>query len=481
MKIQRTAALPVALVLTSLAGLVIAPGMIQRRVDAISSDISHVLDPARTTVTRILGALSLGVAATRGFLLTGHPDYAAAGRQAQDERARAHAELESLIERLPAAPPLRAELSRMDETIRSADANVDRLFSGELTPAGYLTVLPAQQTRFEVTTAAAQRIDELLAMEIGLRRDSIRTLDRIRVAMTAAFVLVAFCAVVLVARNERRYRIMARRMEDAAEERGRLLKAESLARMESETARRESQHRRAELERVMDSRAALIRGFSHDVKNPLNAAAGYLQLLGEGVVGPLTEKQKQSVDRAGRSLGAALKLIEDLLSLARAETIEVDRKPTDVRMVVNEVAQAALGQVQLKNLSLSLELPAEFPTIDTDPTRVRQVLANLVSNAVKYTTSGGMTLRTACRRSGDRTWAVVDVVDTGPGIPKEQQPMVFDEFRRLSAERSTSGAGIGLAISQRLAHLLGGRITVESKPGSGSTFSFWLPIQNDQP
>jgi signal transduction histidine kinase len=118
-------------------------------------------------------------------------------------------------------------------------------------------------------------------------------------------------------------------------------------------------------------------------------------------------------------------------------------------------------------------------TIESDATRVRQILANLVANAVKYTERGGITFRVGAHERDGKTWAVVDVADTGPGIPEDEHPMLFDEFQRLGTARRTTGAGIGLAISQRIAEALGGRITVRSSPGHGSVFSLWLPLERD--
>jgi signal transduction histidine kinase len=211
----------------------------------------------------------------------------------------------------------------------------------------------------------------------------------------------------------------------------------------------------------------------------LAAAAGHLQLLREEVFVPLSDKQKESVDRAGRSLTAALKLVEDVLNLARAEAIQIEKLTVDIRALVKDMAQATLAQAEMKKLSVSLDLPGEFPAIQTDPTRVRQVLANLISNALKYTSNGGIRMSVAARRRDAREWAVVDVADTGPGIPMDQQPLLFDEFQRLGAWCETSGAGLGLAISQRIARTLGGHITVESEPGHGSVFSLWLPADID--
>jgi signal transduction histidine kinase len=477
MKTRQKAAVPAALVLVSLMGLAIVPLMMQRRVERLSVEMSDIADPARAAVTRLQHALSMGMAATRGFLLTGDRSYASARRKAYDNRAQAYAELASTTQQLGLRSELHRELLRMNETLVATDALVEKLFSGEISRERYVEELPRQQRDFEVVVGAAGRIDELLAEEIATRRTAIRTVDTYRILVTTLLVLMALAATLAVARLARRYREVAIQLERAADEREQLLHAERRARVESDRAREEAELRKAELERVTSSRAALIRGFSHDVRNPLGAAAGHLQLLGREVVGPLTDRQRQSVDRANRSLRAALSLIEDLLNLARAETIGVDNQSVDLRGIVCEMAEATRAQAEMKGLSVAEELPSDFPEIETDPTRVRQVLANLLSNAVKYTERGGITLRVLRRDRDGRTWAVVDVADTGHGIPEDEQARVFEEFHRLEAGQGAGGTGIGLAISQQIAATLGGRINLESTPGAGSIFSLWLPLQ----
>lgn len=273
--------------------------------------------------------------------------------------------------------------------------------------------------------------------------------------------------------------IELRRIES---ERMRLLDAERESRTESES-------RRLELERVTESRARLMRGFSHDVKNPLGAADGFLQLMEQGVLDNLTPKQSEGVARARRAIGDALHLIGDLLSIARAEagTIEIERVPMDLLATLRSAAEYAQVRAATKGLTLEVLLPGELPTIESDPDRIRQVLGNLLSNAVKYTERGGITI-TAELREGEAErgrgeapapgrWIAIAVTDTGPGIPEEQQRLIFREFGRLEVEGGEEGQGIGLFIARRIAQALGGEITVQSEVGRGSTFTLWLPLE----
>ncbi|MGH9456097.1 MAG: PAS domain-containing sensor histidine kinase [Thermoanaerobaculia bacterium] len=259
---------------------------------------------------------------------------------------------------------------------------------------------------------------------------------------------------------------------EAAAERERLLERERQARSEADRERRN-------LEGVTESRARLMRGFTHDVKNPIGAADGNAQLLEGGMFGELSEGPRDSVQRIRHSLRASLRLIEDLLDLAQAEAgqIRFERASTDVGQAARDVAKEFEAQASAAGLALDVRAPDDLHT-DTDPTRLRQILANLLSNAVKYTPQGRVTVDADARRDGDAPrpgeWIVVSVTDTGPGIPADKREQIFLEFTRLEPE-AQPGSGVGLAISRRIARLLGGDITVESEIGGGSTFTLWLP------
>ena len=264
-------------------------------------------------------------------------------------------------------------------------------------------------------------------------------------------------------------------------ERERLLQRETEARRASEEATAAAEARRQEVDRVTESRTRLIRGFTHDVKNPLGAADGFLALLEDGALGELNPKQADGVHRIRRSVKAALGLIGHLLDLARAEAgqLEIHREEIDVRATAKEVGEDFRADAASRGLELELEEAGADPlTISSDHARVRQILSNLVSNAVKYTPRGGSVhLRVERRQkpgASDREWVAIDVADNGPGISPEQQETLFHEFSRFDAA-GVQGSGIGLAISQRIARALDAEITVKSADGEGSTFTLWLP------
>lgn len=237
---------------------------------------------------------------------------------------------------------------------------------------------------------------------------------------------------------------------------------------------------------IADSHDRFLRGFTHDVKNPLGVADGSLSLLEMGVSGELTPAQMEHVARARRSIQTALNLVVQLLEIQRATSgqLDVSRSPMIVGDVLHECVEDFRAQAASKQQDLALQAwPDDHGlVIDSDRPRVRQILANLLSNAVKYTAPGG-SIRVSARIADEREldpprrgqWLAIEVTDTGFGISAEKTRLLFDEFTRF-APTTAEGTGIGLAISQHLARALGGWITVRSTVGVGSTFTLWLPV-----
>lgn len=247
----------------------------------------------------------------------------------------------------------------------------------------------------------------------------------------------------------------------------------------------QSESARHEVERVMESRTRLIRGFTHDLKNPLGAADGFLELLEMDLKGELSPEQRAGVARSRASIRTALGLIRDLVELARAEAgeIRLSIAPIDMRDLVLTIADEYRAQAEAAELTLVAEVDDGMPVVLSDRARITQVLGNLLSNAVKYTPAGGRVTIHARRcapprdvaRGASGPWICVDVADTGPGIPPDQRAAIFEEFTRLEPT-TVQGAGLGLPISRRIARVLQGDVTVESEVGRGSTFTLWLPV-----
>ncbi|MEX2180336.1 MAG: PAS domain-containing sensor histidine kinase [Gemmatimonadaceae bacterium] len=239
--------------------------------------------------------------------------------------------------------------------------------------------------------------------------------------------------------------------------------------------------------RIVASHQQLVRGFTHDVKNPLGAADGYLSLLEMGVYGDVNPEQAESLGRVRRSIKTALRLAAQLLEIEQAEAgrITIERASVDLAEVTRDTVGEFRASANAKRLTLEVLPPRAEDSLVllTDAARVRQILANLVSNAVKYTPPDGhITVRAHVADDAEAPWLghwmAITVADNGPGIPPERQGSLFREFTRFDPG-ATEGSGIGLAISQQLATALGATIALTSVPGEGSTFTLWLPGDDD--
>ncbi len=249
---------------------------------------------------------------------------------------------------------------------------------------------------------------------------------------------------------------------------------------ESERQRTAAEVARAEAEAANRAKADFLASMSHELRTPLNAIGGYVDLLDLGIHGPVTEAQRAALARAKTAQHHLLTLINDVLAFARVEAGHLDLVLRSLRAcdLLAGVEPLVAPLAEAKGTALSV--------VDCDPTlrlmgdeeRVRQILLNLVGNAIKFTQTGGWVALT-CERAATREGARVDVRvrDNGPGIPLEKQESIFDPFvqvdRRLSNPRE--GVGLGLAISRDLARAMGGELSVESTPGEGSTFILRLP------
>ena len=271
--------------------------------------------------------------------------------------------------------------------------------------------------------------------------------------------------------------------------------------------------RTAELERLYQEvarsnrmKSEFLANISHELRTPLNAIVGFVEMLREGVYGDMTPRQALPVDRIAASATHLRQLVDRLLDIAKiaAGRLEVQVEPVVLRAFVLNIASEMESLASERDLSLTISVPPTLPRILTDQTHLRQILINLIGNAVKYTPSGGIQVRATRVAVGveDKTkaeenvatpgppppggtgeWVALMVTDTGVGIAEADQERIFDEFEQVNAGPRTDsarrGTGLGLAISRRLARLLGGDITVSSRPGGGSTFTVWLPLSGE--
>jgi signal transduction histidine kinase len=214
---------------------------------------------------------------------------------------------------------------------------------------------------------------------------------------------------------------------------------------------------------------------SHELRTPINATLGYTELLSLGLRGPVTETQREDLERIRVSQQYLLGIITDLLNYSRMEAgqMDYDLSPVPVRTIVDAVTPMVEPQARKKGLTLERIACDDALVVQVDRTKGEQVLLNLLSNAVKFTPDGGR-VTVGCT-AGEGT-VTISVVDTGPGIPPDKQEAIFEPFVQLGRSRTSSheGTGLGLAISRDLARAMGGDVTVESTPGQGATFAFVL-------
>ena len=232
-----------------------------------------------------------------------------------------------------------------------------------------------------------------------------------------------------------------------------------------------------DLEAASQYKSEFLANMSHELRTPLNSSLILSKLLADNKTGNLTDKQvkyAQTILAAGNDL---LRLINDILDLAKIEAGQatVSPEPVALARTLQALVEPMRPLAEEKSLALHCVVEAGVPeNLHTDPQRLGQVLKNLLSNAIKFTSQGDITLRVSTPASGMVAFAVSD---TGIGIPVHQQELIFDAFRQAdgSTHRKYGGTGLGLSISRDLAHLLGGGLTVHSTPGAGSTFTLAIP------
>jgi two-component system phosphate regulon sensor histidine kinase PhoR len=230
-----------------------------------------------------------------------------------------------------------------------------------------------------------------------------------------------------------------------------------------------------ELRNLQTTRRELIGNISHEFRTPLAAIKVMVETLRDGAVDE-KEAARDFLTRVDSEVDRLTQLVAELTELSRIETgkAELKKEPVDINRLVEEVIGQLNPQAERQRLSISKEFAADLPVVPADKDRVRQVIANLVHNAIKFTPAEGRITITTKTLEGS---VVVDIADTGIGIPEEDLPHVFERFYKGDRARSGAGTGMGLAIAKHVVEAHGGNIWVESEEGKGSTFGFSLPLQ----
>jgi PAS domain S-box-containing protein len=233
------------------------------------------------------------------------------------------------------------------------------------------------------------------------------------------------------------------------------------------------------LEQASALKSQFLANMSHEFRTPLNAILGYTHMLLHGVTGPVSEQQRKSLTRIDSNSQHLLALINDILDITR---IEAGRMPLnlssfEVPELVNEVMSELEPIIRRSSLRVTARMAKTLRPIKSDRQKVKQIVLNLLSNALKFTPAGAVTI--AASYDERKRWVAISVQDTGVGIAREDQAKVFEDFRQLDASptRGYGGTGLGLSICRRLAQMLGGTIELNSDVNRGSTFILRLPVR----
>jgi signal transduction histidine kinase len=238
----------------------------------------------------------------------------------------------------------------------------------------------------------------------------------------------------------------------------------------------------AELRNESALRTQFLSNISHDLRTPLTAIITHAEVLRDGMVGAVNERQRESLSgiiNGGRQL---LEMVGEILTYARAAADQVALAPSEfsIASVVEQVVRVSEPLAARKEHHLTVEVEHELPVVHADREKVAHVIANLLSNAIDFTPPGGRVWITVRRAAGERGPALlVEVGDTGIGIAPEHHELVFREFAQVdaTASRSHHGTGLGLSIARKFVELHGGRIWLESAVGAGSRFYFTVPFR----
>jgi signal transduction histidine kinase len=399
----------------------------------------------------------------KGFLqisLSGDPSLPFNRDQGQALLAQAMAEIDQHA----------GQLASSGAALATYEAEAER-FHGQLAAwAATESPSPAQTTELRVTFHQlenyADRVDK--DVRVGLRQLTAQLDIAFGLFLGLAGVLLAgICAAMFgVGRDQAR----AEHQRTLAERELQLLNGELEQRVADRTA---------ELERANQAKSAFLASMSHELRTPLNAILGFAGTLLMRLPGPLTADQERQLSTIQRSARHLLAVINDILDMARIEAgrVELSLEPVSCQEVIGEVLGHLRLMAEEKGLALSTVAPEQSVIVRADRRALTQIMINLISNAIKFTDQGAVTIDIADRESLEGRQTVIRVVDTGIGIRDSDLPRLFQEFGRVSSAdvHRREGTGLGLRLSQQLAGLLGGRIEVQSAHGAGSTFTLVLP------
>ncbi len=417
--------------------------------------VAHTHEVLRTTA-ELHASLADAEAYSRGYVLSDHDTWYK--RQAEAAQARM-SELRVQIDELTRDNPEQAARARqlaeaIDQRFEFVREGVSLYERGELTPEVILSRIQQSRDLSERTRALIASIGQaeghLLDSRWNQANRMMRESRSITVIANSLALISGLIGLFLMRRSQRAWRM------------------QQVAQLEAERERRAN-----------DEKSAFLANMSHEIRTPMNAIIGFSQLLADTIKGAREREFVASIVASARSL---LTLVNDVLDLSRVEAgrLTLFLAPTEPRVLVDEVAGMFTHMASEKALSLSVTVAANVPrALELDAQRMRQVLTNLIGNAIKYTDRGGVRVRVNAEpeiNAPGRARLIVEVEDSGKGIAHDQQATIFEPFVQASAGAlARDGSGLGLSIVRRLVLLMGGTIDVDSELGRGSVFRLALP------
>lgn len=245
---------------------------------------------------------------------------------------------------------------------------------------------------------------------------------------------------------------------------------------ETEKSHEETKKQAADLEKAKKVRDELLNVMSHELRTPLNIIMGYTQMLSERTLGEINQEQEKALKHIISRASDLLNMVNSILEVTKLESerIQIERREVSLADFLDKL-RLGYNVPPDKELTVNWDYPSDLPPIYTDTEKLMRILQNLISNAIKFTKEGHVTI--SARYLPETKKVEFEVADTGTGIPKEELPFIFERFRQLdsSETRALGGVGLGLSIVKRFTEILGGTLEVNSEPGKGSTFSVTIP------
>jgi signal transduction histidine kinase len=445
---------PLGLIAITLVLLYVVPQYTNTHLQRLRRHESEVTLPALVRVNDLEAALATEIAAWGEMTQGGGQVASAEFDQARqviifDERI-----LDSLVAQIsPALVASAKETKAAIDRWRASEDGLAARVAAARTKTDTITARRERWQALQLALAAAQKLDNELSAQVEVERQEIGRYERINVFVPTALVPLALLSLIAVVWTARRTALLTQEAAEGWQS----------------------------AEQAIAAKSALIRGVTHDLKNPLGAASGYAELLADGVVGPMTENQVQIIAHLRQLIASTVDTVNDLVDLSHSKDakLRIEQRETDVVAVTRDVVDGYRASCLRAGIALSFDAaPTPNSTILTDSTRVRQILGNLLSNAVKYTPKGSA-IHVTTESITDPALGpaiAIAVADTGPGIPDHLRERVFEEFFRVPTTSSVAaGTGVGLSIARRIARLLGGDLRLEPTAGGGATFILLLP------